>query len=190
MVAVEATERIEHRIGVGHRVVVLCDWPKSFGMEISVALYERLELLGRDQQGLDVAVVLPLDREHLEHLPTPRSKLTHELVHVFVPVERGDDGVQLEPDAERVNTSGMGSAEGNMAAFSATELGLNLLVTAVDREANPIDLGGVIVEEPIETRAIGDEGGDEANAMGLGYQLADLRGGFRRSSARVTGRER
>jgi hypothetical protein len=128
-----------------------------------------------DQQVVDGAVVLAADGQHLEHLPALGLDLAHELGHVLAPVEGGDDGVELEPQAAGADLVGVGEAAGDVAAGPAPERGLGGLVGAVDREADPVEVGGVRGEQLRQPGAVADDAGDEAEPARLGEQRADVR---------------
>ncbi|MSP17661.1 MAG: hypothetical protein EXR73_13835 [Myxococcales bacterium] len=60
---------------------------------------EGRELVPRDEQRLDAAVVLAGDRQHLKDFPPLGSHAPHERRHVLLVVEPSHDGVELDVDA-------------------------------------------------------------------------------------------
>jgi hypothetical protein len=69
----------------------------------------------------------------------------------------------------------VGQAAGDVAAGPAPERGLDGLVGAVDREADPVEIGRVRGEQLRQPGAVADDAGDEAEPARLGEQRADVR---------------
>lgn len=99
-VAKEATERIDHRVGVGHGIVALGHRGEPLLGQRFVTPKESVKLLAGDEQTLDVAVVLSLDAQHLENLPALGLQLANQPGHVFPPGQRRHHRVDLHLHAK------------------------------------------------------------------------------------------